>query len=282
MNAITMSHVSRSFPGFALKDISLTLPEGMILGLVGENGAGKSTTIRLITGILAPDQGEVSVLGCDSRDAGFYQIKEDLGVVLDEPPFPQVLTLEESERVFGGIYRNWDRPLYYRLLERFALEKKKQFRALSRGMKMKCAIAAALSHHPRLLLLDEATSGLDPMAREEVLDLFSEFTRDEGCSVLLSSHIVSDLEKLCDQIALLHRGRLLLHREKDLLLEEYGVVSCTRDQAADLPEEAVIFLEENPYGARALVRRKLLSPVFSVQRATLEEILLAVTKGGQR
>lgn len=281
-NAIEMCHVTRTFPTFTLQDVSLTLPTGCIMGLVGENGAGKSTTLRLIMNAIARDCGEITVLGCDNRTQEFRAIKDDIGVVLDEAYFPEVLTPRQVGEVMKHTYVRWDEQLYAGYIDRFGLSWKQQFKDFSRGMKMKLAIAVALSHTPRLLLLDEATSGLDPIVRDEILDIFSEFTREESHSVLLSSHIVSDLEKLCDYVAFLHRGQLVLCEEKDALLETYGILSCTRRQLTDLPEDAVLGSESSPYGVRALVRRDRVAHVFPVERASLEDIILFLVKGEEK
>ena len=230
MNAIELSHVTKHFPGFTLQDLSLTVPSGTICGLVGENGAGKSTTIRLLMGALRPDSGTCTVLGADSAAPEFLSLKEDIGVVLDEAYFPESLNALQVGGVMAKTYRRWDGKQYQNYLTRFGLPEKKPFKDFSRGMKMKLAIAVALSHSPRLLVLDEATAGLDPIVRDEVLEIFNEFTREEDHSILISSHILSDLEKLCDYIAFLHQGRLLFCDEKDRLLEEYGIFVGTGEQ----------------------------------------------------
>ena len=281
-NAIELRGVSKHFADFDLQDVSFALPKGCILGLVGENGAGKSTTIRLIMNAMARDGGEITVLGCDNTDPAFRTVKEDIGVVLDEACFPSVLDAKQIGKTMAGIYARWDDALYQSYLKRFKLPEKKRIKDFSRGMKMKLAIAAALSHHPRLLILDEATSGLDPIVRDEILEMFSEFTRDPEHSILISSHIVSDLEKLCDYIAFIHEGRLLFCQEKDALLEKYGIVTCTRDQLADLPEDAVVSIRTNEYGAQALVVKSAISPAFTPERPLMEDIILFMVKGGKR
>ena len=178
MNAIEINHVNKEFKGFAIRDVSLTVPSGTICGLVGENGAGKSTTIRLLMGALRPDSGTIEVLGTDSFSPEFRQVKEDIGVVLDEAYYPEVLNAVQVGKIMAGTFRRWDADLYDSYLKRFSLPEKKLFKEYSRGMKMKLAIAVALSHKPRLLVLDEATSGLDPIVRDEVLEIFNEFTRE--------------------------------------------------------------------------------------------------------
>lgn len=225
-NAIEIRSLCKHYKGFSLDDLNLDLPYGCVLGLVGENGAGKSTTIRLIMDTLERDGGTVSVLGTDNRSKEFLDLKEDIGVVLDETFVPEVINARQMGKIMAGTYKNWDQAVYDGWIRRFELPLDKKFKDYSRGMTMKLGIAAALSHHPRLLLLDEATGGLDPMVREELLEVFADFAAEEGHAVLLSSHIVSDLERICDYIAFLHKGRLVLCEEKDLLLDKYGILKC--------------------------------------------------------
>ena len=283
MNAIELNHICKSFGEFAIQDLSLTVPSGTICGLVGENGAGKSTTIRLLMNALRSDGGTARVLGVDVSSPEFRAVKEDVGVVLDEAYYPETLTAVQVGKVMAGTYKRWDQGIYDGYLRRFDLPGKKPFKDFSRGMKMKLAIAVALSHQPRLLILDEATSGLDPIVRDEVLEIFNEFTREEDHSILISSHILSDLEKLCDYIAFLHRGRLLFCDEKDRLLEAYGVFAGTAEQMESLREEAVIGREASGYGGvRALVRREEVPAGLELERATVEDIILFMVKGAKK
>ena len=263
----------------AVGGVSFTIQDGEILGLVGENGAGKSTTLKLLMNAIPRDGGEISILGTDNRSPDFLRTKEDIGVVLDEACFPEIITPKELGKIMGFTYANWDKAQYENYLTRFRIPPDKKFKEFSRGMKMKLAIAVALSHAPRLLLLDEATSGLDPLVRDEILEVFLDFARAEDHAVLLSSHIVSDLEKICDYIAYLHKGQLLLCQEKDRLLEEYAVARLTKEQLAQLPEGALRGLRETPYFAEALVKREQLPPSIRPEHATLEEILLLLVKG---
>lgn len=282
MNAIELSHIHKSFGGFAIQDLCLTVPSGTICGLVGENGAGKSTTIRLLMGALKPDSGTAQVLGVDVSSPAFQAVKEDIGVVLDEAYFPEVLNAAQVGKIMASTYRRWDSGVYQNYLRRFDLPEQKAFKDFSRGMRMKLSIAVALSHRPRLLVLDEATAGLDPIVRDEVLDLFNEFTREEDHSILISSHILSDLEKLCDYIAFLHQGRLLFCDEKDQLLETYGILTDTAEQVDCLAPEAVVARESNGYGGvRALVRRDLAPSGFQLERPTVEDIILFLVKGAK-
>ena len=282
MNAIQLSHINKSFGDFAIRDLCLEVPSGTICGLVGENGAGKSTTIRLLMGALRPDSGSARVLGTDVSSPEFRAVKEDIGVVLDEAYFPESLNALQVGKIMAATYRRWDQELYDGYLKRFDLPASKQFKDFSRGMRMKLAIAVALSHQPKLLVLDEATAGLDPIVRDEVLDLFNEFTREEDHSILISSHILSDLEKLCDYIAFLHKGDLLFCEEKDRLLEEYGIFEDSRENLDCLMPEAVVAREETRYGGvRALVRRDLAPAGFRMEKPSVEDVVLFLVKGAK-
>ena len=282
MNAIKLSHINKSFGDFAIRDLNLTVPSGTICGLVGENGAGKSTTIRLLMGVLRPDSGTASVLGADVSSPEFRDVKEDVGVVLDEAYFPESLNAVQVGKIMAATYRRWDQRLYDSYLKHFDLPEKKQFKDFSRGMRMKLAIAVALSHQPKLLVLDEATAGLDPIVRDEVLDIFNEFTREEDHSILISSHILSDLEKLCDYIAFIHKGNLLFCEEKDRLLEQYGIFEDSRENLDCLQPEAIVAREESRYGGvRALVKRDLAPTGFRLEKPTVEDVVLFLVKGAK-
>ena len=278
MNAIELTNLNKSYPGFDLKNISFNLPQGSILGLAGENGAGKSTTLKLIMNAIARDSGTIRVLGVDNQSAAFQAVKEDIGVVLDEAYFPEVLTPKNVASIMRHTYQRWDDRTFAAYLDRFSLPGGKAFQDFSRGMKMKFAIAVALSHAPKLLILDEATSGLDPMIRDEILDLFNDFTRNEEHSILLSSHIISDMEKICDYIAFLHRGSLILCEEKDRLLEEYALLKLSRTDFDAVPPEAVHGKKETPYGVEALVKRSAVSSAFRLEHTTLEDIILFLAR----
>lgn len=278
MNAIELSQVTKSYGEFALENVSFSLPTGTIMGLVGENGAGKSTTIKLIMNAIAPDSGSVTVLGQSNQSKEFAQLKQDIGIVLDEAYFPEVLSAKDLDTILKATYSSWDGPMYQEYLRKFNLPLKKKIKDYSRGMKMKLAIATALSHHPKLLILDEATSGLDPMVRDEILDVFNEFTRDETHSILLSSHIISDLEKICDYITFLHKGKLLLCEEKDALLDKYAVVKLSPEDFQALPESSVVRRKKTSYGYEALVMKDQLNPAFPREVTTLEDIILFLAK----
>ncbi len=282
MNAIEIKGLCKAYDDFELENINLVLPTGCIMGLVGENGAGKSTTIKLVMNAIKCGAGQVSVLGTDNKSREFLNVKEDIGVVLDEAYFPEVLTAKNVNSIMKNTYKNWDEKRYFEYIEKFELPLKKQFKDYSRGMKMKLAIAVALSHDPKLLILDEATSGLDPMIRDEILDIFNDFTRDENHSVLLSSHIVSDLEKICDYIAFIHKGKLIFCEEKDGILEQYGIVRMTKSDFEAIPEEALVGKKVTDYGVEALVLKSKISGAFATERANIEDIILYIAKGDRK
>lgn len=280
MNALEIRNLTKSYPGFTLDNINLTLPIGCIMGLIGENGAGKSTTIKLILDMIHKDSGSITILGKDNQD-NIELTKEDIGVVLDEVGLPECLIAQQVGNVMKHTFRNWDGAEYAQLLKKLALPEQKRFKAFSRGMKMKLGIAIAMSHNSKLLILDEATSGLDPVVRDEIIEMFNDFTRDEGHSILISSHIVSDLEKLCDYIAFLHEGKLLLCEEKDQLLEEYGLIHCTADELRTLPPDAVKYKRENTYGVQAMVQRNAVPSGIHVSSISMEELFVFMVKEGK-
>jgi len=277
MNALELKNICKSFSGFCLDNISLTLPSGCIMGLIGENGAGKSTTIKLILNMLHKDSGTITILGKDN-EKDISLTKEDIGVVMDEVGMPECLTAKQIGNVMKHTFRNWNETEYARLLQKLSLPDNKQFKDFSRGMKMKLGIAVAMSHGAKLLLLDEPTSGLDPVVRDEVVDMFYDFTRDENHSILISSHIVSDLEKLCDYVAFLHKGKLLLCEEKDVLLSEYGIIHCTVEQLSELDRNMVKYKKETPYGAEVIVSRKDAQDGFKLSPISIEELFVFMVK----
>ena len=278
MNALNIQNLTKTYPGFALDNVSLTIPGGCVLGLIGENGAGKSTLIKSVLGMIRPDSGTVTILGNDKRTP---LVMENVGVVLDEVGIPSCLTTAQVGRVMAASFRNWDQAQYERYLKALALPEKKAFKDFSKGMKMKLGIAVALSHHARLLILDEATSGLDPVVRDEVLELLRHFVAQEDHAILMSSHIVSDLEKLCDYIAFVHKGKLLLVEEKDRLLEEYGLFLGSREDVDTLPETAVRARRASPYGAEALVLREAMPQGSRVTPISIEELFVFMVKEGK-
>ncbi len=278
MNAIEMKHVSKAYRSFSLNDVSLSLPTGCIMGLIGENGAGKSTTISLLMNTVKRDSGEILILGKDNQSADFHQVKEDIGIVLDEAYFPEVLHAKNVNQIMKRTYRNWQEDIFFNYIRQFQLSERKPFKEYSRGMKMKLAIATALSHQPKLLILDEATSGLDPIIRDEIIEIFNDFTREEDHSVLISSHIISDLEKISDYIAYLHQGKLLFCEEKDRLLEEYGILQVSNTDISAIPQEAILGRKDGKYSSSLCVRRSQISQAFDLEPAGIEEIMLFLAK----
>ena len=277
MNALEIRGLTKDYGAFCLRNLNLTLPSGCILGLIGENGAGKSTTIKLILDMIRKDEGTVTILGQDNQK-NLPLLKQDIGVVLDEVGIPECLTPLQVGKIMADTFTRWEDGLYRQYLGRFSLPEKKPFKELSKGMKMKLGLAVALSHHPRLLILDEATAGLDPVVREEILDILTDFTREESHSVLISSHIVSDLEKICDYIAFLHKGKLMLCEEKDRLLEEYGLIHCSKEQLSELDPQAVRGVKASPYGVEALVRRDGVPAGIPVSPVSIEELFIFMVK----
>ncbi len=279
MNAIEIKDLTKSYKEFKLDKLNLTLPSGTILGLVGENGAGKSTTIKLIMDAISADSGTVIVLGESNKSKKFNEIKQDIGVVLDEANFPEVLTAKNINNIMKHTYKNWDSATYFKYLESFDLPLNKKFLEYSRGMKMKLSMATALSHNPKLLILDEPTGGLDPMVRDEILDILNEFTRDENHSILFSSHITSDLEKICDYIAFIHEGKLLLCEEKDVLIESYATAKLSEEEFMDIPKEAIVGKKKTCYGYDVLVLREKINSAIETEKTTIEDIVLFMAKG---
>lgn len=275
MNAIDIKNLSKHYKGFSLENLNLTLPSGCIMGLVGENGAGKSTTIRLILGMTGADSGEITVFGQQMSP----ELKERIGVVLDEPGFPSCMTAGQIGKMLSGLYRSWQSDTFAGYLEKLQIPVDKAFKHFSKGMKMKLCLAAALSHGAKLLILDEATSGLDPVVRDQLLDIFNEFTRDEGNSILISSHIVSDLEKICDYIAFLHRGRLMLCREKDELLSDYVFVMGSREQIDGLDP---IGRRDGRFGTEAIVRRWDVPEGMQTSPINIEDLFIFMAKEESR
>ncbi|MCM1062501.1 MAG: ABC transporter ATP-binding protein, partial [Eubacterium sp.] len=234
MNAIEIKNLTKKFKGFALDNISISLPTGCIMGLIGENGAGKSTVIKSILGIIHPDDGDIKIFGKEPT----AEMKNDIGVVLDEIGIPMQFNIKNVDSIMKNVFTNWNSDIFYNYIKKFNLPDKKTFKTFSKGMKMKLGIAVALSHDAKLLILDEPTSGLDPLVRDEIIDIFNDFTRDETHSILISSHIVSDLEKICDYITFIHKGKITLCEEKDILLEKYGFINTSEEVLAELDKSA--------------------------------------------
>lgn len=281
MNAIEIRNLCKSYGGFAIDNLNLTLPSGCVMGLIGENGAGKSTTIKLILDMVKKDSGTVTILGKDNQD-DFTITKEDIGVVLDEVGFSDWFKARDINKIMKCAYKNWDEALFYDYLKRLGVPTDKKFKEFSRGMKMKLGISVALAHRPKLLILDEATNGLDPVVRDEVMDIFNDFTRDEEHSILFSSHIVSDLEKICDYVAFIHKGRLLLCEEKDALKEKYAIVHCTSEELHSVNQSAIIGKKETKYGAEAIALKSEIPEGFAASPIDIEQLFVFMVKGAEK
>lgn len=277
MNAIEIRNLTKKYKDFSLENLSLTLPGGCIMGLIGENGAGKSTTIKSLLGIIHADSGSIKIFGKEP----VADVKNDIGVVLDEVGIPDNFTVKDVNAVMKNTFTNWNNELFQQYISKFRLPEKKIFKSFSKGMKMKLGIAVALSHNAKLLVLDEPTSGLDPVVRDEIVDIFNDFTRDENHSILISSHIVSDLEKICDYIAFLHNGKLMLCEEKDRLLEQYGFINTTQEQINELDKSAVIGKKISKWGIEALVDREKIPHTFDIKPITIEDLFVFMVKEGK-
>ena len=280
--AVEVQGLTKRYPGFTLDHVSFAVPSGSIVGFIGENGAGKSTTMKAVLNLIQRDEGSVRLLGREDG-AEYPEIKEQIGVVFDESYFPDNLKIRDVDRIMRSIFRSWESGKFLDYCRRFGLPEKKIVKTFSRGMKMKLSIAAALSHQTKLLIMDEATSGLDPVVRNEILDLFQEFVQEEDHTVFLSSHITSDIERIADYILLIHKGRILLFEDKDMLLYEYGVARCSREQAQNLDKALIVGVRRSQFETEVLVRnRKALKeqPDLVVDRASLEDILLFTVKNG--
>ena len=282
MDALILNNVTKTYDSFQLKDISFTLPKGSIMGLIGENGAGKSTIINCILNLTERDRGEINVLG-QTADHLNLKIREDIGVVFDVSDFYDSFNLLQVENILKEIYKQWDSETFKKYKKQFSLPDKKRIKDFSRGMKMKTSIAIALSHQPQLLILDEATSGLDPIMRDEILDVFMEFVQDEHHSILISSHISTDLEKVADYITFVHEGRLILSSSKDELIYQYGIMKCRDNDFNNISKEDIIRYRKQPYEIDVLVKdceamaRKY--PKCIVDPARLDDIMMLYVKG---
>lgn len=279
-NAIEIRNLSKNYKDFSLNIDALDIPKGCIMGLVGSNGAGKSTMIKAILDIINIDGGEIKINGESSKNEA---VREDIGVVFDELKFPQTFTAKDIRTVLRGIYKNWDDALYNKYLTQFNLPNNKKIKDCSRGMKMKLSIAAALAHRPKLLILDEATSGIDPVVRDEILDIFLEFIQDEEHTILASSHIISDIEKAADYVTFINEGRIVFCEEKDILLDKYRLVKCGNDELSVLDKSSIIGMRTNTFGAEVLMLAENVPPNFVSARAGIEDIMLMIIKNeGQK
>lgn len=280
--ALTITGLTKKYSNFVLDNISFSIPSGSIVGLIGENGAGKSTTINSILGLIKKDSGKITVLGHDI-DTFDCAVKEKIGVVFDGSNFSEELTPAKLSKVLRDIYSSWEQSYFNRLLDQLNIPATKKIKTFSKGMKMKLSIAVAFAHHPQLLILDEATSGLDPIVRDDILDMFLEFVQDEEHSILVSSHITSDLEKVADYIVFIHTGKIIFCEPKDELLEHYGIIKCGAAQFDAIDQNDIVTYRKQDYEWQVLVanREKVAKkyPKAMVIPATIDEIMLLYVKG---
>ena len=280
-NNILVRDLCKQFDRFLLDHVSFQVPKGRIVGFIGENGAGKSTTINLILDELKRDDGQIQIFG---KENTISAVKEDIGVVFDECNFHDVFNVSDIEKILSGVYKSWDSNLYRQYLKKFKIPERKQIGSFSKGMKMKLSIICAMAHKPKLLILDEATTGLDPVVRDEMLDLFLEFIQDEECSIFFSSHITSDIQKIADYVILIHQGKIIFEEQKDDLVYNFGIVKCGREKFASIsPDDYIIHRITNVsieclVRDKEAIRRKYKDIV--VDNATLEDIMLFYIKGG--
>ena len=278
MNNISVRHLTKKFKGFTLQDVSFDVPAGSVVGFIGENGAGKSTTIKSILGLVLPDGGNIRVFGKEVS-ALTRADRGRIGAVLGECCLPENLNIKDLSEVMKNIFGEWEEDTYYRLTDAFSLPRDRKIKEFSTGMRQKAALAIALSHRAELLVLDEPASGLDPVARDEILDRLYDFMQQESHSVFISSHIVSDLEKLCDYIVFIHAGKIVFAEEKDVLKEKYAIFRGSSAQLSALDCAAVVSRMEGEYGVSALVLRDKVPSGLPLDRAGIEDIMLYFSRG---
>lgn len=276
-NAIEVKGITKKYDGFCLDNISFVVPKGSICGFIGQNGAGKTTTIKSILNIIKPDSGNIKVLGHDVVSEE-KEYKERIAVVFDELPFHEDLNAKQVNVIMKGIFKKWDKDTYFRYLEEFGIPTKRKIGKFSKGMKMKLQIAVALSHDAELLIMDEATSGLDPIVRNEVLDIFMKYMQDEKHSIFMSSHITTDLEKTADSIVFVDNGKILLSGYKDEILENHGIIKTGKRDYGYISKEDIISARINDFGVDIMVwdKEKCKNKYGNlvIENTTLEEIML--------
>jgi ABC-2 type transport system ATP-binding protein len=281
---LQVKNLTKQYPDFKLDNVSFSIPGGTIMGLIGENGAGKSTTINAILDLIRKDDGIVTFCGQELSSKS-KQIKEDIGVVFDSINFYETLTPDKVGKISAAAYKKWDQAIYNDYLKRFQLSYDKEIKTFSNGMKMKFSIAVALSHKPKLLILDEATNGLDPIMRDDMLDVFLDFVQDENRSILMSSHITTDLEKVADYITFIHQGKVLFCKSKDELLYNYGIIRCGSALFNTIDKSEILAYRKYDYQWDVLVAdkekasRKYKATV--IDDASIDDILLLYIKGEQ-
>lgn len=280
--ALKLTNITKKYDDFLLDKVSFNVPKGNIVGLIGENGAGKSTTLNSILEIIERDSGDVFILDSEKNIIS-NDIREKIGVVFDGNNFPEDLTPQKLNNVLKAIYSNWEEKKFYELLEKFSLPKNKKIKKFSKGMKMKLSISVALSHKAELLILDEATSGLDPVVRDDILDILLDFVQEENNSILMSSHITSDLEKIADYIVFIHKGKVIFEETKDNLIYNYGMMKCKLKEFNDIDKKDIIRYRKMDYGYEILIKNKKelekKYPNVIMDNIKIEDIMLMYVKG---
>lgn len=276
-NVIEIKGVSKDYGDFKLDNISFCVPEGSVCGFIGQNGAGKTTTIKAILDVINIDEGEIFVFG-ENIKIDSARLREDIGVVFDEMGFHEFMTGKDINIMMKNIYKNWDEKVFFEYLKRFALPTKKPCGDFSRGMRMKLQIAVAMSHHAKLLIMDEPTSGLDPIVRNEIIQIFREYVIEEDHSILISSHITGDLEKIADEIVFINGGKIVLAGNKDEILEKHGLIKCKKSELSEIKDSLIVHAEEESFGAAVLVNdRNECEKMYQgmvIEQASLEDIMM--------
>ena len=276
-NVVELKDVTKDYGDFKLDQVSFTVPEGSVCGFIGQNGAGKTTTIKLMLDVIKADQGEIRLFG-ENIEKDSARLREDIGVVFDEMGFHEFMTGRDINIMMKNIYKNWDEDVFFDYLKRFSLPSRKQCGDFSRGMRMKLQIAVALSHHAKLLIMDEPTSGLDPIVRNEMLQIFREFVIEEDHTILLSSHITGDLEKLADEVVFINAGKIVLAGNKDDILEKHGLLKCKKSELEKISAPLIVNVQPGTFGVEVLVNNRKacekLYPQMVIEPATLEDIML--------
>ena len=279
-NILEVKNLNKKYPAFALKGVSINLPKGVIMGFIGENGSGKTTTIKAILNIIKDYDGQIKLFGKSNVEEG---VKEDIGVVLDDMFFSEILLIKDIDLIMKGIFKNWDREMFFKYLDKFNLNKEQKIKTLSKGMKKKLEIITAISHHPKLLILDEPTSGLDPVARNEVMELFQSFIQNEECSIFFSTHITTDLEHIADYITFISDGEIVLSKTKDEIMDNYGIVKCSEKDFNKFQKEDYLKCRKNKYDYDVLVEnRKEFKKKYKelvIDKITLEDLMVLMIKG---
>ena len=278
MNNLEVNKLNKTFKEFSLKDVNIKVPAGKIVGLIGENGAGKTTIIKCVLDAMAKDSGEVKLFGQDYN----YKLKDDIGIVYDDSFINESFTIRDLNLIMKNTYSKWDQKLFYKYIKEFNIPYKKEIKKLSTGMRKKVEIAACISHHPRLLILDEPTSGLDPVIRSEILDMFQEFVEDKNNSILLSTHITSDLEHIADDVIFISKGTIVFDEPLKKVKEDYIVIELDKDEFNKFNKKDITRYKENRNDYQVLIEKKNMKKEYNkyIKNITaLDDIMLLYIRG---